>query len=329
MISENTKRQLHSSDPGQRQLAAKKLAKKMSAEARELIIQHLKVEKHPAVLEWLCIGARYTLALGAVEQLLVLLKSPTGDVRRFACEALEKVGGEGCVFSLRTVASSDADYHVRLAAIKALEMVGIRLQSVAPTVVQALDAVGRTNKGDLSRAAFAARDEVQRSLVKPQSLRMFGEEYLWPLEMGPDTKTKDLEQLEKYLKGHDLESYETKYVVSVTRSIVRKKSLRRRRKLEEVTACQLCDVPFFENQSGELYFQMAHIKALKDHGRDTIDNTLMLCAGCHAQLDMARDTGISFVGNEIHISLPSGIEQRFKWCEGKPPQRLRSQIEEK
>ena len=248
MISEHTKQDLIFGNEGERQLAAKKLAAKMSKEARELIVQQLRVEKHSVVLEWLCIGVRYCMALEAAEPLVQLLHNPTGDVRRFACEALEKVGSEKCVSRLETTASSDSDYHVRLSAIKALSGIGVRLLKFVDEVdeiIEALKRVRKKNKGDLARAAAVAQNDVEKALQKSKELTLFDSSFSEALEVTTASKQKDLDQLEKYLRAHDLEPEEIRYTVSVVRSIVRKKKLVQFQKNRGVTCCQLCERPFF------------------------------------------------------------------------------------
>lgn len=321
MISERTKQKLLFGDEGERQLAAKKLAAKMSAEARELLVQQLRSEKHPAVLEWLCIGVRYCMAFEAAEPLMQLLHNSTGDVRRFACEALGKVGSEKCVSRLEITASVDSDYHVRLAAIKALAGIGIRLLGSALEVMDALKRVQKANKGDLALAAGVARNDVEQALLKTQAWTLFDSAFDQPLEPSDKSKKKDLEQLVKYLRSHDVAPEEARYTVSVTRTIVRNKSLRKRCAEEGWVACQICETPFFKTKSDELSFQMAHIKPLKDGGSDANENTIFLCANCHAEMDMAADT-VKKEGNKISISLPSHPTVHFVVEKGKTPKRI-------
>lgn len=321
MISERTQQKLLSGNEGERQLAAKKLSAKMSKEARELLVQQLRVEKHSAVLEWLCIGVRYCMAFEAAEPLVQLLHNSMGDVRRFACEALEKVGSEKCVARLETTASSDSDYHVRLAAIKALAGIGIRLLEFADEIMTALDRAHKANKGDLAQAALVARNDVKKALEKSNGLTLFPSSLNEPLEATNASKTKDLDQLTKYLRAHNLEPEEIRYTVSVVRSIVRNKSVVQFQKRRGIENCQLCERPFFIQRNGKPYCQMAHIKALKDRGLDSTENTLLLCPNCHAEMDLAQDAEIE--GEEIiSITLPNCAAVRFQIEKGKAPKRI-------
>ena len=146
---------------------------------------------------------------------------------------------------------------------------------------------------DMARAAFIASVHVTHALQEPLTPRLFEESYLAPLEVGRRTKTKALDELGAFLKSHGAEPSEIRYVVNVTRAIVRKSSVVRRAKAGGIIACQLCNEPFFVSKAGRLYCQVAHIKPLQDNGRDSIDNVLLLCACCHAQLDMERNLQLS------------------------------------
>ena len=323
-ISENTRQQLQSSDAGERQLAAKKLRYFKSAEARDLIVAQLKVETESEVLEWLCRGAKASLALDAEDTLCDLTTHPVGDVRCAACEALGRVGHRTDILS--EVALQDADNHVRLAAIEALETYGKRHQDrgfieILRDIADALIADReRASLRDIGQAAKLAAIEVEKALDPPQ-LTLFEEEYL-AIEMTQGSKARTIKRLEKFLAMRGGWAEEIQYIVSLVRSIKRDGGLVTRRKNEGIENCELCSMPFFVQKSGRLYCQVAHIKPLNRFGLDRVENTLLLCPNCHAQLDMARDTKITHAENTIHIQLPDKTEATFQINAGQAPQKI-------
>ena len=140
--------------------------------------------------------------------------------------------------------------------------------------------------------------------------------------MTEGSKTRTIQRLEQFLKARGGVPEQIQYVISLVRSIERNGALVTRRKNEGVTHCEICAIPFFVQKSGSLYCQVAHIQALKDKGRDAIENTLLLCGNCHAQLDMARDTKVTHTENTIYIQLPDETEATFQISAGQAPQKI-------
>lgn len=331
MVSEKTRHDLEFGNVEKRQLAVKKLLKKMTREVSDLLVSRLHVEKDPAVLEWLCIGVGNCFAFEAAETSSRLLQTSTGDVRSYACQTLGKVGSEKCVPRLQSAASYDNDHDVRIAAMKALVSISFRLPKAAPQIIQALEIVQESNKGlrsgDLSRAALAARRDVEKAIdkAKANERTLFDPSpgLMLPPKENEGTKAKELDQIGKYLKSHEVEPEEVRYIMEVVRRPVRKKKYKKQCKKQGITACQICDTPFFEGINGELYFQMAHIHALKDKGVDALHNLLFLCANCHAMLDMAKRPENELEEGVLSITLPNREPVRFKIEEGKIPKRIR------
>ena len=323
-MSDNTRQQIESADAGQRQLAAKKLKYFKNAEARALIVSRLAVETEAEVLYWLCRGAQATLALDAVPRLCELTTHPVGDVRCAACEALGFVGHRTDILS--EVARQDPDNHVRLAAIESLETYGKRhqdrgfieiLREIADVLLADRE---RASLRDIGQAAKLAAIEVEKALDPPQ-LTLFEEEYL-AIELTEGSKGRTIERLEKFLAMRGGWAEEIQYIVSLVRSIKRDGGLVTRRKNEGVENCELCSMPFFVQKSGRLYCQVAHIKPLNRFGLDQVQNTLLLCPNCHAQLDMARDTKVTQTEGKIHIQLPDKTEATFQINPGQAPQKI-------
>jgi hypothetical protein len=316
------KRQLHHENAGQRQLAVKQLASEASAEARGLIIDRLTQENDPEVLEWLCIGAGHLKASEASEAIRILLEHPIGDVRRFACEALGKIGDETCLADLQNIANNDEDRDARLAAIQAL---GQLPKAAAGKVQQALFEIQQQNTGDVAQAAGTEAAKVHKQLqeqaqASPPPLVLLDVPIDPPKD--PPPKDKHLRQLAEYLQSHGVDPAEREFYVKRNRLVVRRQSIIKQRKAGDVTRCELCGTPFFATLSGGLHCEMAHIQALSEYGPDCIENTLLLCDWCHAQLDLGRDTEVCFEEGRLRIRLPSGIEYIFQIVQGQPPQRV-------
>ena len=128
--------------------------------------------------------------------------------------------------------------------------------------------------------------------------------------------------LERVLKTGNVDATQIEYYVQLTKRIARDQELIRQRKAMGISNCELCDVAFFETKSGELHCEMAHIVALKKYGADAIENTLLLCSWCHAQLDMGKDTKLKTTEQHLHIKLPQSKERKFLIAKGKAPKRL-------
>ena len=322
--------QFESFDVGKRQQAAKNLGGAKGAQARDLLISRLEVETEAEVLEWLCWRAQKLLAFGAAPKLLELVAHPVGDVRCAACQALGAVGDDGVTDVLQKVASNDDDIHARLAAIEALGNHGKRHKDRKPRVVQALaqiaDELGRREDAalrDVGRVANAAVQSVNSKAVEAAIQEpLFAPEELPPVEGEDAPKAKIFGDLERLIKQSGGAPEVVEHLTRVVTEFKRDQTVVKSRKNEGVTHCELCKTPFFVQKSGNLYCQVAHVQALKDEGRDAIENTLLLCGNCHAQLDMARDTLVTRSENQLHIQLPDGNAATFLLNSGQAPRKI-------
>jgi len=300
----------------QRQLHAKALADSSCAQARKLLVRWLGHEDDPEVLEWLCIGARRLLVKEATPALLrVLAEAPIGDVRRFACETLGEVGNDTCVPALLGTALNDSDDHARFAAVCALGRLGAR---------DALRQLRDQTTGEIRRVVMSEEtrlDRGQKAAIAQPSL--------FQVPQGPSelkAKQKSAVMVAEYLAEHAPEGdEEARRVFRSTAVIVRNAKVRQARQAENLPRCQLCQTPFFLSRSGRLFSEVAHIEALKHSGRDTVENTLVLCSWCHSQLDEGMDTVVRIAGDTVHIRLPSGVEGAFRISKGCPPEPIRPQ----
>ena len=326
----DTPSQLESVDVGKRQQAAKDLGGAKGAQARDLLVSRLEVETEAEVLEWLCWRAQKLLAFGAAPKLLELVAHPVGDVRCAACQALGAVGDDGVTEVLQRVALNDDDIHARLAAIEALGKHGKRHKDKKPQVAQSLaqiaDQLGRRENAalrDVGRVANAAVQSVNAEAVEAAIQEpLFAPEELPPIESEDASKAKIFGDLERLIKQSGSAPEVIDYFSGVVTRLRRDQAVVKSRKSEGVTHCELCQTPFFVQKSGNLYCQVAHIEALKDKGRDAIENTLLLCGNCHAQLDMARDTLVTRSENQLHIQLPDGNAATFLLNGGQAPRRI-------
>ena len=252
-----------------------------------------------------------------------------------ACAALGVVGDADTFDYLREVVVRDSDIHVRLAAIEALKKLGRRHKEQKTCVAEILEGVAdeliRIDSDIDSRALGHSASEAAHNLkaekgeATKQKL-LFGEEELPPIVSREFSKADVFDVLEKdlarVLDQSGVSQDEIEYVTRIGISIKRKAAVVKSRKKEAVKACEICESPFFEKRDGKLFSHLAHVHALKDGGADSIENTLLLCPNCHAQLDMARDTKITHTENIIHIQLPDKTEATFQISAGQAPQKI-------